>query len=100
MIQVLRLDRTQGNDGDGSRLGAGGAWVHGRGLHRLAYSLAYRLALQGAEMARAQCGTIPLKLRKIGAVVIRNTRRARSRFSAAGPNKTLFHTVAARLEPG
>ncbi len=51
-------------------------------------------------MARAQCGTIRLKLLKIGAVVIRNTRRVRLHLSTACPNKALVHTVAARLKPG
>jgi hypothetical protein len=72
-------------------------------LSSLAYSLIEairRLALRGTGMARAQCGTIRLKLLKIGAVVIRNTRRVRLHLSTACPNKTLFHTVAARLKPG
>ncbi len=72
-------------------------------LASLAYSLIEairRLALKGTDMARAQCGTIRLKLLKIGAVVIRNTRRVRLHLSTACPNKALFHTVAARLKPG
>ena len=51
-------------------------------------------------MARAQCGTIRLKLLKIGAVVIRNTRRVSLHLSTACPQKALFHLVAARLKPG
>ena len=72
-------------------------------LASLAYSLVEairRLALAGTDMARAQVGTIRLKLLKIGAVVIRNTRRVRLHLSSACPNKALFHTAAARLEPG
>ena len=59
-----------------------------------------RLALVGSEMARAQAGTIRLRLLKIGAVVIRNTRRVTLHLSSACPNKTLFAMTAARLKPG
>ena len=59
-----------------------------------------RLALAGTEMARAQCGTIRLKLLKIGAVITRNTRRLRFHLSSACPDQALFRLVAARLEPG
>ena len=73
----------------------------------IASSLAYglieairRLALTGTEMARAQAGTIRLKLLKIGAVVIRNTRRVSIHLSTACPDKTLFRLAVARLKPG
>ncbi len=72
-------------------------------LSSLAYSLIEairRLALKGTDMARAQAGTIRLKLLKIGAVVIRNTRRVSLHLSTACPDKALFHLVAARLKPG
>ena len=72
-------------------------------LSSLAYSLIEairRLALKGTDMARAQAGTIRLKLLKIGAVVIRNTRRVSLHLSSACPDKVLFHLVAARLKPG
>ncbi len=72
-------------------------------LSSLAYSLIEairRLALKGTDMARAQTGTIRLKLLKIGAVVIRNTRRVSIHLSTACPDKALFHLVAARLKPG
>ena len=72
-------------------------------LSSLAYSLIEairRLALAGTDMARAQAGTIRLKLLKIGAVVIRNTRRIRLHLSTACPDKALLHLVAARLKPG
>ena len=59
-----------------------------------------RLGLAGTEAARAQVGTIRLRLLKIGAVVIRNTRRVRLSLSSACPDKALFTLVAARLEPG
>ncbi len=51
-------------------------------------------------MARAQAGTIRLRLLKIGAVVIRNTRRVRIHLSSACPDKALVRLAAARLEPG
>jgi len=69
----------------------------------LAYSLIEairRLALTGTDRARAQAGTIRLKLLRIGAVVIRNTRRVTLHLSSACPDKTLFHAAAARLKPG
>ena len=69
----------------------------------LAYSLIQairRRALQGTDMARAQAGTIRLKLLRIGAVVIRNTRRVSLHLSSACPDKALFHLAAARLKPG
>ncbi len=59
-----------------------------------------RLALAGTEMARAQCGTIRLKLLKIGAVITRNTRRLRFHLSSACPDQALFRLAAARLDPG
>ena len=70
-------------------------------LASLAYSLIEtirRLGLKGTELARAQCGTIRLKLLKIGAVIIRNTRRVRFLLSSAHPYQHLFATVAARLD--
>ena len=72
-------------------------------LSSLAYCLIEairRTALAGTDMARAQAGTIRLKLLKIGAVVIRNTRRVRLHLSTACPDKALFHLAAARLKPG
>ena len=50
----------------------------GRELASLAYTLLEairRLALKGAELAKAQCGRIRLKLLKVGAVITKNTRR-------------------------
>ena len=49
-----------------------------------------RLGLKSTELARAQVGTIRLKLLKIGAVITRNTRRVRIWFSSAFPLKELF----------
>lgn len=59
-----------------------------------------RLGLQGTELARAQVGTIRLKLFKIGAVILRNTRRVRFLLSSAYPYQSLFQEVALRLRPG
>lgn len=69
-------------------------------LSALAYILVEsirRIALKGTELAAAQCGTIRLKLFKIGAVVHRNTRRVRLHLSSAYPYKPLFWLVAKRL---
>jgi len=69
-------------------------------LSALAYTLMEairRLALQGTELARAQCGTLRLKLLKIGAVIVRNTRRIRVLLSSAYPYQTLFLHAAAKL---
>ena len=72
-------------------------------LASLAYSLIAairRIALKGTDMARAQAGTIRLRLLRIGAVVIRNTRRVSLHLSTACPDKALFHLAATRLKPG
>jgi hypothetical protein len=72
-------------------------------LASLAYTLMEtirRLALKSTKMARAQAGTIRLKLLKIGAVVIRNTRRVAIHLSSACPDKALFELAAQRLKPG
>ena len=72
-------------------------------LSSLAYVLMEgirRLGLKGTELARAQVGTIRLKLLKIGAVILRNTRRIRFLLSSAYPYQDLFAVVVARLKPG
>ena len=72
-------------------------------LSSLAYTLLEtirRLGLQGTDMARAQDGTIRLKLLKIGAVILRNSRRVRVHLSSACPDKALFIHVAEKLNPG
>jgi len=69
-------------------------------LASLAYTLMEtirRVGLKGTELARAQCTTIRLRLLKIGAVIIRNTRRVRFLLSSACPYQELFATVATRL---
>uniref|UniRef100_UPI003AF48A4F IS1380 family transposase n=2 Tax=Thiolapillus sp. TaxID=2017437 RepID=UPI003AF48A4F len=72
-------------------------------LSSLAYVLMEsirRLALYDTELARAQVGTLRLKLFKVGAVVLRNTRRIRFLLSSAFPYQQLFYIVAKRLVPG
>lgn len=70
-------------------------------LASLAYTLLEairRLALKGTEMFRAQCGTIRQKLLKVGAVIIKNTRRIRFLLSSAYPYQNLFKHVAEQLD--
>ena len=72
-------------------------------LSAMAYALLEairRIALADGELANAYVGTIRLKLLKIGAVVLRNTRRIRLLLSSSCPRQGLFHTAAARLQPG
>jgi hypothetical protein len=59
-----------------------------------------RIGLAGTELARAQVGTIRLKLLKIGTVIVRNTRRIRLFFSSAYPYKDIFSLVSERLATG
>jgi len=71
-------------------------------LSSLAYTLLEairRLALKGTELANAYVGTLRLKLLKVGAVILRNTRRIRFLLSSAYPYQRLFFQVAARLAP-
>jgi len=71
-------------------------------LSSLAYTLLEtirRTALRGTALARAQCGTLRLKLLRIGAVVLRNTRRVRLLLSSSYPDPELFLLAAARLKP-
>jgi hypothetical protein len=72
-------------------------------LSGLAYMLLEtirRVGLKGTRLAHAQSGTLRLKLLRIGAVVLRNTRRVRLLLSCAHPYQDLFFLVAARLKPG
>jgi hypothetical protein len=62
-------------------------------LSSLAYTLIEairRLALSGTELARAQVGTLRLKLLKVGAVILLNTRRIRFLLPTAYPYQSLF----------
>ncbi len=69
-------------------------------LSSLAYTLIEairRIALQGTELAKAYVGTIRLKLFKIGAVILKNTRRIRFLLASGCPHKELYFLVAHRL---
>ena len=56
-----------------------------------------RVGLAGTEWARATCGTIRLKLFKVGALVRVSVRRVRVSLSSAYPWPELFERVAQRL---
>jgi len=58
-----------------------------------------RLGLAGTELARSQVATIRIKLLKLGAVIVRNTRRIRLFFSTAYPYQALFRKVCAAFAP-
>lgn len=69
-------------------------------LSGLAYTLfegLRRRALRNTRLATASPNTLRLTLLKIGAVVIRNTRRIRLLLSSACPHQDLFRLVAQRL---
>lgn len=59
-----------------------------------------RLAPQHTALARAQINTLRPTLFKIGAAVVRNTRRIRFLMSSNDPGQTLFATVVATLNSG
>jgi hypothetical protein len=59
-----------------------------------------RLGLAGTELARAQAGTIRLKSLRIGAVVLRNTRRVRLLLSSSYPYQHIFAQVAQAFSTG
>ena len=72
-------------------------------LSSCAYVLLERLralARAGTELARAQVGTIRLKLLKIGAVVLRNTRKVRLLLSNRYPYQAIFSQVVKALGSG
>ncbi|KAH1282161.1 hypothetical protein KXX11_003896, partial [Aspergillus fumigatus] len=69
----------------------------------LAYTLMInlrRLGLQGTEFERACTATIRVKLLKIGAAVLRNTRRVRLLLASHHPFKHVFLSAARALAPG
>ena len=72
-------------------------------LSSLAYTLVEalrRMALKDTELARAYVGTIRLKLFKIGAVILKNTRRVRFLLASGCPYQDLYFLVARRLAAG
>lgn len=71
-------------------------------LAALAYTLMInlrRMALKGTELERACAHTIRLKLLKIGAAVVRNTRRVRLLLASSHPMQHVFLTAARALAP-
>jgi hypothetical protein len=71
-------------------------------LAALAYTLMInlrRLALHGTELERACTTTIRVKLLKIGAAVVRNTRRVRVLLASQHPLKHVFLSAARALAP-
>ncbi len=69
-------------------------------LSGLAYTLIEairRLGLKDTPLYNASCGTIRLKLFKIGAIILKNTRRIQMLLSRSYPFQTLFYTVSYRL---
>lgn len=58
-----------------------------------------RIALKNTELATAQCETIRLKLYKIGAIILRNTRRIRFLLSSNYPKQELFLETSRKLCP-
>lgn len=72
-------------------------------LAALAYVLMERLrtvGLAGTELARAQVTTLRCRLLKVGAVIIRNTRRVRFFLASAFPHQEAFLTAASRFASG
>ena len=69
-------------------------------LAALAYTLMQRLralALQATELERASAATIRVRLLKIGAAILRNTRRVQVMLASHHPLRELFAIAAARL---
>jgi len=69
-------------------------------LAALAYTLMHRLraiALVGTELERAAASTIRVRLLKIGAAILRNTRRIRLMLASHHPMRAVFVVAARRL---
>jgi len=56
-----------------------------------------RIGLAGTKLAAATCGTIRLKLLKIGALVTISVRRVKLAFASACPEREVFELAARRL---
>ena len=56
-----------------------------------------RHGLAGIEIAAATCGSIRLKLLKIGALVTRSVRRIRIAMASSCPDAAVFRLAHARL---
>ena len=81
------------------------SWMRSNQLRLYFSSFAYilvhalrRLGLEGTELAKAQCGTIRLKLFKIGAQIRVSVRKVWMSFSESYPYLNLFQQVLARLQ--
>ena len=59
-----------------------------------------RIALKSTALAQAQVNAIRLQRFKIGAAIVRNTRRIRFLMSSSYSRRTLFAQVVARLDAG
>jgi hypothetical protein len=59
-----------------------------------------RIALRKTALAKAEINTIRLQLFKIGAAIVRNTRRIRFLLSSSYPRQALFAQVAAVFDTG
>jgi len=59
-----------------------------------------RVGLKGTELARAQCGTIRLKLLKIGALIRVSVRRVRFQMASGYPYAETFWQVLRNLRDG
>ncbi len=71
-------------------------------LAALAYTLMQQLrelALYGSELARATAATIRVRLLKIGAAIVRNTRRVRVLLASHHPLRQVFLSAAQALAP-
>jgi len=69
-------------------------------LSSLAYVLidhVRRVGLAGTQLARAQVSTLRVRLFKVGAVIVRNTRRVRFMLASAFPLQAEFWIAAERL---
>ncbi len=69
-------------------------------LSSLAYTLVEYIRdkfLQGTELAKALVGTVRLKLFKIGAVIIRNTRSIKFLLSSSYPYQHIWDSVMKKL---
>lgn len=56
-----------------------------------------RIGLAGTELARATCGTIRLKLLKIGALITKSVRRVKIAFASSCPYQATFAIALHRL---
>lgn len=68
----------------------------------LAYTLMQRLreiALSTTELARATAASIRVRLLKIGAAILRNTRRVRILLASHHPSREIFRIAARALAP-